>query len=53
MISENRQMNNRTSVSSLAAGICLEDKGFPKMNSFVGNRHPLADVAEFSGGSMP
>jgi len=32
-----------------AAGICLEDKGFPKMNSFVGNRHPLADIAEFSG----
>jgi phosphoenolpyruvate phosphomutase len=32
-----------------AAGICLEDKGFPKMNSFVGDRHPLADVAEFSG----
>src|SRR5215475_5769874 len=30
-----------------AAGICLEDKGFPKMNSFVGNRHPLADVTEF------
>jgi phosphoenolpyruvate phosphomutase len=32
-----------------AAGICLEDKGFPKMNSFVGDRHPLADVDEFSG----
>jgi phosphoenolpyruvate phosphomutase len=32
-----------------AAGICLEDKGFPKMNSFVGDRHPLADVAEFCG----
>jgi phosphoenolpyruvate phosphomutase len=32
-----------------AAGICLEDKGFPKMNSFVGDRHPLADIAEFSG----
>lgn len=32
-----------------AAGICLEDKGFPKMNSFVGDRHPLADVQEFSG----
>jgi phosphoenolpyruvate phosphomutase len=32
-----------------AAGICLEDKGFPKMNSFVGERHPLADIAEFSG----
>ena len=32
-----------------AAGICLEDKGFPKMNSFVGDRHPLADIKEFSG----
>lgn len=32
-----------------AAGICLEDKGFPKMNSFIGERHPLADVAEFCG----
>lgn len=32
-----------------AAGICLEDKGFPKMNSFVGDRHPLADIGEFSG----
>ncbi len=32
-----------------AAGVCLEDKGFPKMNSFVGDRHPLADIAEFSG----
>lgn len=32
-----------------AAGICIEDKDFPKMNSFVGDRHPLADIAEFSG----
>jgi len=32
-----------------AAGICLEDKGFPKMNSFVGERHPLADTQEFCG----
>ncbi|SEM36352.1 phosphoenolpyruvate phosphomutase [Xaviernesmea oryzae] len=32
-----------------ASGVCLEDKGFPKMNSFVGNRHPLADSDEFSG----
>lgn len=32
-----------------AAGVCLEDKRFPKMNSFVGNHHPLADVSEFSG----
>ena len=32
-----------------AAGVCLEDKLFPKMNSFVGDRHPLADIEEFSG----
>src|ERR1700761_5830642 len=32
-----------------AAGVAIEDKGFPKMNSFVGDRHPLADIAEFSG----
>jgi phosphoenolpyruvate phosphomutase len=32
-----------------AAGICLEDKGFPKMNSFVGDRHPLAEISEFCG----
>ncbi|MDK1390075.1 phosphoenolpyruvate mutase [Sinorhizobium sp. 8-89] len=32
-----------------AAGICLEDKAFPKLNSFVGDRHPLADIYEFSG----
>ncbi|MFK0692772.1 phosphoenolpyruvate mutase [Mesorhizobium sp. IMUNJ 23033] len=32
-----------------ASGVCLEDKAFPKMNSFVGDRHPLADVGEFCG----
>lgn len=32
-----------------AAGIALEDSCFPKMNSFVGDRHHLADVDEFSG----
>jgi phosphoenolpyruvate phosphomutase len=32
-----------------ASGVCLEDKGFPKMNSFVGDRHPLAEIDEFSG----
>lgn len=32
-----------------AAGLCLEDKGFPKMNSFVGDRHPLAETQEFCG----
>ncbi|TNM65353.1 phosphoenolpyruvate mutase [Aliirhizobium smilacinae] len=32
-----------------ASGVVIEDKGFPKMNSFVGDRHPLADINEFSG----
>ncbi|MCG8597078.1 MAG: phosphoenolpyruvate mutase [Kiloniellales bacterium] len=32
-----------------AAGLCLEDKSFPKMNSFVGNEHALADITEFCG----
>lgn len=32
-----------------AAGLCLEDKSFPKMNSFVGNQHALADITEFCG----
>ncbi|WP_342710052.1 phosphoenolpyruvate mutase [Bradyrhizobium sp. B124] len=31
-----------------AAGVALEDSCFPKINSFVGDRHPLADVDEFS-----
>ncbi|TCU32835.1 phosphoenolpyruvate mutase [Rhizobium azibense] len=32
-----------------ASGVCLEDKAFPKINSFVGDRHPLADIDEFCG----
>ena len=32
------------------AGVCIEDKIFPKTNSFIGGeRQPLADVNEFSG----
>jgi phosphoenolpyruvate phosphomutase len=31
------------------AGICIEDKLFPKTNSFIGERQPLADVDEFAG----
>ncbi len=32
------------------AGVCIEDKIFPKTNSFIsGERQPLADVSEFSG----
>lgn len=32
-----------------AAGVCFEDKTFPKMNSYYGNGHALAPVAEFCG----
>ncbi len=32
------------------AGVCIEDKIFPKTNSFLGgNQHPLADIDEFCG----
>jgi len=32
------------------AGVCIEDKCFPKTNSFIhGERQPLADVDEFCG----
>jgi phosphoenolpyruvate phosphomutase len=31
------------------SGICIEDKLYPKKNSFVGERQPLAEVAEFCG----
>jgi phosphoenolpyruvate phosphomutase len=31
------------------AGACIEDKLFPKTNSFLGDRQPLADVDEFAG----
>eukprot|EP01097_Dermamoeba_algensis_P005487 TRINITY_DN3493_c0_g1_i1.p1 TRINITY_DN3493_c0_g1~~TRINITY_DN3493_c0_g1_i1.p1 ORF type:complete len:309 (-),score=84.16 TRINITY_DN3493_c0_g1_i1:108-1034(-) len=30
------------------AGVCLEDKLFPKTNSFLGEAQPLADVNEFA-----
>ncbi|CAM4498156.1 isocitrate lyase/phosphoenolpyruvate mutase family protein [Nocardia ninae] len=29
-----------------AAGICMEDKVFPKMNSYFGDSHPLAPIGE-------
>ncbi|MYT03291.1 MULTISPECIES: phosphoenolpyruvate mutase [Streptomyces] len=32
-----------------ASAVCLEDKVFPKMNSFVGDGHELAPVGEFCG----
>lgn len=31
------------------AGVCIEDKLFPKTNSFVGDGQPLADIDEFCG----
>jgi phosphoenolpyruvate phosphomutase len=31
------------------AGVCLEDKSFPKANSFSGARHELVSIPEFSG----
>ncbi|MFQ5534265.1 MAG: phosphoenolpyruvate mutase [Sphingomonadales bacterium] len=31
------------------AAVCIEDKLFPKTNSFIGERQPLADIEEFSG----
>jgi len=31
------------------AGICIEDKLFPKTNSFIGEGQPLAEIDEFCG----
>ena len=31
------------------AGVCIEDKLFPKTNSFIGEAQPLADTDEFCG----
>jgi len=31
------------------AGVCIEDKLFPKTNSFIGEGQPLADITEFCG----
>ena len=31
------------------AGVCIEDKLFPKTNSFIGEAQPLADAVEFCG----
>jgi len=46
--------NMRRLVSKLEqrgiAGVCIEDKVFPKTNSFIGGeQQPLADIDEFSG----
>lgn len=34
------------------AGICIEDKRFPKVNSYIPGRQELAPIAEFSGKIM-
>jgi len=31
------------------AGVCIEDKLFPKTNSFIGEHQPLAEIDEFCG----
>lgn len=31
------------------AAVCIEDKVFPKINSFIGRTRPLAEVEEFCG----
>jgi phosphoenolpyruvate phosphomutase len=31
------------------AGVCIEDKLFPKTNSFIGEAQPMADMDEFCG----
>ena len=31
------------------AGVCIEDKLFPKTNSFIGEAQPLAEIDEFCG----
>lgn len=45
--------NMRRAVNKLCqrgiAGICIEDKLFPKTNSFIGESQPLADIDEFCG----
>ena len=45
--------NMRRAVAKLCqrgvAGICIEDKLFPKTNSFIGEGQPLADIEEFCG----
>ncbi|MEE9318590.1 MAG: isocitrate lyase/phosphoenolpyruvate mutase family protein, partial [Rhodospirillales bacterium] len=45
--------NMRRAVAKLCqrgiAGICIEDKLFPKTNSFIGEDQPLADIGEFCG----
>lgn len=43
-----RHIVNKASQKQVA-GICLEDKLFPKQNSFLGERQTLASISEFTG----
>lgn len=45
----NARRFSRRAERSGAAGICFEDKIFPKVNSFVSDDHDLAPIAEFCG----
>lgn len=45
----NARIFAKTLVRRGGRGVCFEDKQFPKLNSFVGDRHLLADAGEFSG----
>lgn len=45
----NARIFARTLARRGARGVCIEDKQFPKLNSFIGDRHYLADTEEFSG----
>nr|WP_321576435.1 hypothetical protein [Bradyrhizobium barranii] len=44
----NARLLARTLRQRGADGIALEDSYFPKTNSLIGERHPLADIDEFS-----
>lgn len=43
-----RRFVRKAEVAGVAA-VCFEDKVFPKMNSFVGDSHQLAEIDEFCG----
>lgn len=45
----NARMLVRKLCQRQVAAVCLEDKLFPKINSFIGNEQQLADVGEFCG----
>ncbi|MCG8547353.1 MAG: phosphoenolpyruvate mutase [Alphaproteobacteria bacterium] len=43
-----RRLVNKLEQRGVAA-VCIEDKLFPKTNSFIGSNQPLADIDEFCG----